>query len=289
MKPSSETPWTGLLLYQVLIEAGVPAGAINFVTGPGETVGQELIESAEVDGITFTGSYGVGFSRVYKKFSQQWPKPCVIEMGGKNPAIVAHTADLQKAAIGVMRSAFGMGGQKCSACSRVYVHNAVKAAFVSQLIQKTQAIKIGNPLERDTFLGPLVHRRAYQDYQRFIAQARRDGDIIYGGNVLTEGKFGNGYYVEPAIVEGLPENHPLVKEELFVPILTVAGFDTLDEALDRANAVKYGLTAGFFGQDRSEIDTFLDRIQAGVVYVNRPAGATTGAWPGVQPIRHYRK
>lgn len=288
MKPSEDTPWTGLKLYEILVEAGVPAGAVNIVTGPGGTAGAELVENDGVDGITFTGSYDVGFNFVYKNFSREHPKPVIVEMGGKNAAIVTANADLDKAATGVMRSAFGMGGQKCSACSRVYVDRRVKAEFLDKLIEKTKTLEIGNPLERDTFLGPVVHDQAYKDYQNYVEQAKRDGKILYGGNVVTDGEFARGYYVEPMIFEGVPEDHELVKEELFVPILYVGEVESLDEALDKANDVVYGLTGGLYSEDDEEIERFFDRIEAGVVYVNREAGATTGAWPGVQPFGGWK-
>ena len=261
---------------------------MNVVTGFGETAGVELVENDGVSGITFTGSYAVGFKYVYRTFSREYPKPIIVEMGGKNAAIVTANANLDKAATGVMRSAFGMGGQKCSACSRVYVDRRVKVEFVDRLVEKTRALKIGNPLERDTFLGPLVHSKAYHDFQNYTAKAKRDGRIILGGNVLTEGEYARGYYVEPTIFEGVPEDHELVREELFVPILYVGQVESLDEALDKANDVKYGLTAGLYSEDEEEIERFLDRIEAGVVYVNREAGATTGAWPGVQPFGGWK-
>jgi 1-pyrroline-5-carboxylate dehydrogenase len=288
MKPSSETPWTGLELYKALADAGLPDGVMNYVTGPGRTAGAELVQNEGVDGITFTGSYQVGFDQIFRSFSRDFPKPTVVEMGGKNAAIITANADLDKAATGVARSAFGMGGQKCSACSRVYVDRRVKDEFIEKLVERTSRLKVGDPLERDTFLGPVVHQQAYRDYQEFVEKARRDGTILYGGNLLTDGAFGHGYYVEPTIIEGLPEEHELVKEELFVPILYVGEVDSLDEALAKANDVRYGLTGGFYSEDDAEVEEFLDRIEAGVVYVNREAGATTGAWPGVQPFGGWK-
>ncbi|MBS1253683.1 MAG: 1-pyrroline-5-carboxylate dehydrogenase 1 [Anaerolineales bacterium] len=288
LKPSSDTPWTGLKLYETLVEAGVPGGVINLVAGPGSTVGRELVENEDVDGITFTGSYAVGFNQVYQNFSTEYPKPTVVEMGGKNAAIVTAKADLDKAATGVMRSAFGMGGQKCSACSRVYVDGRVKDEFLEKLVAKTKDIKIGNPLDRDVFLGPLVHAKAFQDFQNFAAKAKQDGKVIAGGNVVTDGEMAKGYYVEPTIFEDVSEDHELVREELFVPILYVAEVDSLQEALEKANDVKYGLTGGLYSEDDAEIEAFFDKIEAGVVYVNREAGATTGAWPGVQPFGGWK-
>ena len=208
-----------------------------------------------------------------------YPRPAIIEMGGKNPAIVSNTADLTEAATGVMRAAFGMDGQKCSACSRVYVQEDVYDEFEEKLLEMTRAIKVGDPTRRDVFMGTVINNKAYEDYQRYMKKARADGDVLVGGNVLTGGDYAEGYFVEPAIVGGLPEDHELVRTELFLPILHVAKVKTMDEGMEKANDTVYGLTAGFFGE---EVDWFFDNIQAGTTYANRAAGATTGAWPGVQ-------
>jgi 1-pyrroline-5-carboxylate dehydrogenase len=289
LKPSSDAPWTSYMMVEYLLEAGIPAGAVNFITGPGSSTGMELVENPAVAGITFTGSYDIGFNMVYKNFAPTTPKPVVVEMGGKNPAIITDKADLDKAAQGVMRSAFGMGGQKCSACSRVYVHRKVYDSFMQRLVDKTnEHVKIGDPLDKDTFLGPLVNKNAFEDFKRFVEIARRDGKIVLGGDVLTDGEREHGLYVEPTIVEGLPQQHELVQKELFVPILAVLPFDTLEEAMQKANDVVYGLTAGFFSEDEKEVEYFLDTIESGTVYVNRPAGATTGAWPGFQTFGGWK-
>ncbi len=289
IKPASETPMSGVLLAQVFRDAGVPADAINMVTGSGRTVGKVLVEHPDVGGITFTGSYEVGFNRIYRGFSRRYPKPCIVEMGGKNPAIVSDAADIERAVSGVYRSAFGMDGQKCSACSRVYVHTKVKDAFLEGLIRTTRECRIGNPLtDRQAFMGPVGHKVGYEDFQRYASIARDSGKVVLGGDVIETGDFAHGYFVEPTIVAGLPEEHQLVQEELFVPILCVQEVSSFDEGLAKANATAYGLTAGCFSRRQEEIDRFLDQIQAGVVYVNRAAGATTGAWPGVQPFGGWK-
>ncbi|HQE19076.1 MAG TPA: aldehyde dehydrogenase family protein, partial [Aggregatilineales bacterium] len=144
------------------------------------------------------------------------------------------------------------------------------------------------PLDKHTFLGPLVNENAYNDYKRFMEKARQDGEVLYGGNVCTDGDFQYGYFVEPAIITGLPHDHELVQQELFVPILFVKKVDSLEQAMKEANDVQYGLTAGFFSEDEDEIQWFLDNIQAGTIYVNRKAGATTGAWPGFQPFGGWK-
>jgi 1-pyrroline-5-carboxylate dehydrogenase len=147
---------------------------------------------------------------------------------------------------------------------------------------------VGNPTERGTSTGPLINERSYETFQRYAGMAHDDGEALVGGGVLTGDAFAKGYFVEPTIVEGLPEDHTLVREELFVPLLHLARVTTLDEAMEKANDTKYGLTAGFYAEDEEEIDWFFDRIEAGTTYVNRAGGATTGAWPGVQPFGGWK-
>ena len=264
----------------------MPAGVINLVMGPGETVGDELQTNPGVDGVAFTGSYEVGF-KLFKSFSSRWPRPAIIEMGGKNPAIVTRKADLEEAAEGIMRSAFGFGGQKCSANSRVYVERPVHDELVRLLVEKTEKITIGDPIERETFLGPVIDERAVAKYQQAVTEARRDGRVLTGGEHLTDGALVRGHYVEPTVVE-VPTSHRLFQDELFVPFTAVAAVDSLDEAIGLSNDNLYGLTAGVYTEDPTEIERFLDEVHAGVLYVNRRAGATTGAWPGVQAFGGWK-
>jgi 1-pyrroline-5-carboxylate dehydrogenase len=288
-KPASATPFLGYKLAEMMREGGVPDGVFNFVTGSGSVAGQELVDNAGVDGIVFTGSKQVGMRLIRDNASRPLPRPLIIEMGGKNPAIVMPSADVEKATDGVMRSAFGAQGQKCSACSRVYVSGAVRERFVALLVEKTKKIRIGNPLERDVYLGPVINEDAVKTYERAVERAKADGGkILTGGRRLTEGDFAHGYFVEPTVIDGLPTGHPLFAEELFVPITLVAEVLSLDEAIDLANATEYGLTAGIFSEDDREIARFFDRIQAGVTYANRRAGATTGAWPGINSFGGWK-
>jgi len=280
-KPASATPYTGLLVYRMFAQAGLPDGVINFITGGGGAIGGELTTNPLVEGMVFTGSREVG-SDVYRKFAEPYARPCITEMGGKNPAIVTAHADLEKAAEGVMRSAFGYSGQKCSACSRVYVQREVHDAFVHLLVERTQAVVVGEPTEQGTFMGPVINESAVGTYLQAVQDADRDGKILFGGKRLTESKYANGTFVEPAIVGALPTDHRLFREELFVPFLTVAPVESLNEALRLANNSEYGLTAGVYSEDLSEVDRFFDEIEAGVTYANRRGGATTGAWPGSQ-------
>jgi 1-pyrroline-5-carboxylate dehydrogenase len=309
-KPSSDAPLLGVKLYEAFRDAGVPAGVFNLVTGPGRTVGAELQENPGVDGLIFTGSFEVGID-IYRHFAKDFPKPAIVEMGGKNPAIVSRNADLDEAAEGVMRSAFGFGGQKCSACSRVYVERAVHDDFLDLLVEKSQALVVGDPLDRATYVGPVITANAVETYERAVAEARRDGLVVLGGERLHgagtgaaagagagarvgggSGKGGanldRGNFVAPTIVDALPLDHRLFRDELFVPLVAVGTVDSLDEAFARSNDSIYGLTAGFYSEDRTEIAAFLDAVEAGVVYVNRRAGATTGAWPGIQPFGGWK-
>jgi 1-pyrroline-5-carboxylate dehydrogenase len=286
-KPASASAMSGVLLAETYRDAGVPDGVFNLVMGPGETVGQEIQENPGIDGIVFTGSYEVGMG-IFRAFSAAWPKPCIVEMGGKNPAIVSAKADLEEAAAGIARSAFGFGGQKCSANSRVYVDRRVHDELVTLLVRQAQAISIGDPLERTNWLGPIIDERAVARYLAAVADARRDGRVFVGGERLTDGVLGRGTFVEPTVVGNLPADHRLFHDELFVPFTAVHAVDDLDEAIRLANDSTYGLTAGMYSEDPSELDRFLDEIEAGVLYVNRRAGATTGAWPGVQPFGGWK-
>ena len=286
-KPASDTPWTGRKLAECFRDAGLPAGVFNYITGSGSTVGEELITNPGIDGITFTGSFDVGM-RIYSIFTRgKYPRPVILEMGGKNPAIVSRNANLDDAAIGILRSAFGLQGQKCSACSRVFVEAPVKEAFLEKLLALTSKLAVGDPTRREVYMGPVVNRSGYESYKGFIQELARAGTILTGGKVLTEGPLAKGYFCAPTLVDNLPMEHKLWQEEMFLPITTIHAVDTLDEAMRLANDVNYGLTAGFYGS-KKEAAWWFDKIQAGVCYANRPQGATTGAWPGFQPFGGWK-
>ena len=280
-KPASDTPILGYFLCRILHEAGLPKGVFNYITGSGSTVGVELIQNQHVKGIVFTGSKDVGFA-AYNKFSVIEPRPFIAELGGKNPVIVTAKADIEKAAEGVAKAAFGYSGQKCSATSRVYIEKSIKQKFVDALVSQTNKMNVGSAVECNSSLGPLINKKAFNDFQLYMKVAFKDGKVLTGGHVISDNDKKYGYYVELTIVDDLPKDHNLFKEELFVPIVCIAEVDDLDEALTLANDSEYGLTAGIFTQDKAEADKFLDEIEAGVTYVNRRIGATTGANPGAQ-------
>ncbi|HVA82988.1 MAG TPA: aldehyde dehydrogenase family protein [Candidatus Aquilonibacter sp.] len=280
-KPSSTDNMamlTGLKIYQIFKEAGVPDGVFNFITGPGSEIGDEFSVNKNVGGIAFTGSKATGISMMMKSYSLGLQKSFVVEMGGKNPAIVMKSANIENAAKGIASAAFGFAGQKCSACSRVYVHQSIKEEFISKLVDKMRSFKIGDPLSKDVYVGPLISENALQKYLYAVNETNKSGKIIFGGKSIDVGL--KGTYVEPTLAE-LDHENKLFHEELFVPFLCIATFKTLDEALVKANDVEYGLTAGFYSAKKGEIKEFLNRINAGVVYVNRETSATTGAIVGL--------
>ena len=287
MKPATDTPWVARLLAECFRDAGLPDGVVNYVTGPGRTVGQALTSCAEVDGVTFTGSLEVG-TRIYRDFSGcNYLRPIILELGGKNPAVVSRHADVERAAVGIVRSAFGLQGQKCSACSRIYIEEPLYDQVVGRIVELTRRLTVGDPTERTVFMGPVINQGAYQEYQDFTAELAQAGTILSGGKVLADGAFGKGFYCLPTIAAGVPANHRLWKHEMFLPITMVMRVANLDEAVRLANDTEYGLTAGFYGSE-DEAQIFFDRIEAGVTYVNRPQGATTGAWPGFQPFGGWK-
>ena len=284
LKPAAEGSLSACLIAQCIVDAGVPAGVFNLALG-GDEPGIALTANSDLAGLTFTGSYDVGMS-IIKRFptAAGYYRPVIAEMGGKNPTIVSAKADLDKAALGVMRSAFGLTGQKCSACSRVYVDAAVKDKFVEKLVDLAAEVKVGDPTDADTYMGPIISEAAYQAYQRYIDELS-GSRILSGGETLDLGK---GYFVAPTVVSELPDDHRLWQHEMFAPIVAVRAVDSPDEAMRLANGVALGLTAGFYSEDAAEVEWFLDNIEAGVLYVNRATGATTGAWPGYQSFGGWK-
>lgn len=285
-KTASDTPWSSWLLNEVFRDAGLPAGVCNFVTGAGGTVGEAIIQHPDLAGITFTGSYEIGM-HIFRSFAKgPWPRPCIAEMGGKNAAIVTRNADLERAATGIMRSAFGLQGQKCSACSRVYVERSVAAALLEKLVRATETIQIGDPTERANWMGPVINRDAFGRYKKCIDNLVQYGKVYTGGRHLVTGALADGYFCAPTVGTA-PHDYRLWREEKFCPIVLVGEVESLQEAIQRANASEYGLTAGLYGSSE-ESEVFLAGIEAGVTYVNRPQGATTGAWPGYQPFGGWK-
>ena len=283
LKPSPAAVLSAAALARVFTQAGLPPGVFNLVCGDAHT-GQALASHPQVDGVAFTGSHEVGMSLLRQAAAAAFMKPVLAELGGKNAAFVTASADLDVAASGVARSAFGLSGQKCSSCSKVYVHASVRADFIERLTHVMAGLRVGDPRLAPTFTGPVIDTRAGQRFDAAVQSARLAGPatLIVGGERLTGGIFDAGIYLAPTVVADLPADHDLNRRELFLPLLSLQTFDALQEAIGDSNRSTLGLTAGIYARDQAELDLFDDRIEAGVLYANRASGATTGAWPGFQ-------
>ena len=287
LKGATATPWAGRLLADCIRDAGLPPGVFNYLSGSSGAIGAALVDHPLTAGVTFTGSYEVGRQIAVKLQAGAYPRPCIAEMGGKNACIVTARADLERAASGITRSAFGMGGQKCSALSRLYVDHGIADALIERLLRETSALRIGDPAQRANWLGPVATKSAYEDYARYATLLRESGaKILTGGEQLREGGLVRGLFVQPTLAEA-PPSHALWRQEMFLPILMLHRVSSNEEAMRLANDSPLGLTAGFYGAS-DEIPWFQEHIEAGVTYANRPQGATTGAWPGYQPFGGWK-
>lgn len=287
VKGAPETPWAVRLLADCVRDAGIPAGVCNFLADPDDSGGPLLVDHPGVAGVTFTGSYGVGMQIIRKLSDGRFARPCIAEMGGKNACIVTAHADLERAALGILRSAFGMSGEKCSALSRIYVDDSVADALLELLKPQIEAIKVGDPTKVENYLGTVINVDAYENYQEYIKELRESGaTIVTGGTVLTSGESAKGYFCTPTLAEA-PLEHRLWQHEMFVPIVMLARVPDKETGMQLMNDTPLGLTAGFYGNE-AETEWFFDNAEAGVTYANRPQGATTGAWPGYQPFGGWK-
>ena len=288
LKPASDTPWCAYEVVRILHEAGVPGEVLHFVTGGGREVGQPLIDHPDVDGLVFTGSREVGMKN-YQSFVGHRPRPYIAEMGGKNAIVVTAKADLDKAVPGVVKSAFGFGGQKCSAASRCFVHESVHDRFLERLGAETRKLRVDLPWKKEADLGPLINPAAVKTFQDAVDEAKRAGcQVVAGGNVLKTGDFAKGNFVEPTVVAGLPDAHDAFRTEYFVPFLAVAKYSDFTAVLREVNSVDYGLTSGIFSEDPAEVERYFHEVHAGVVYANRARGGSTGAMVGGQSFGGWK-
>jgi 1-pyrroline-5-carboxylate dehydrogenase len=285
-KPSPQGYLSGHAVFDLFRSAGVPAGALHLLTIPDERLGERLYGNRALDGLTFTGSHTTGM-QVFHGFTRGYPRPAICEMGGKNPTIVTASADLGKAALGVARSAFGFSGQRCSGCSRVLVVREVHDEFLARLEECRREVRPASPLDPETRVGPVISRESVQRLLSAVRECREAGWRVHGGRPLEHGDLRFGNYVEPTVAE-IPSDSRLLCEELFTPFTAVRPVDSFDEALALANSLAFGLTAGLYSGKQTEIKRFAREVRAGVVYINREAGATTGAWPGIQSFGGWK-
>lgn len=281
LKPSSDTPTNGAKFVEVLLEAGFPPKSINFLPGSGAEVGDVLVKHPKTRFISFTGSKEVGLRinelAAKPQPGQIWIKRVVAEMGGKDPIIVDSEADLDAAVHGVMISAFGFQGQKCSACSRAIVDQKLYDEFLVKLKAKTEALKVGQPDDPDNYMGPVINERARQSILEYIEIGKGEGRLICGGGTAP----GEGYFLQPTIIADVDAKARIFQEEIFGPVLAVTKARDFDHAIELANDSEYGLTGSVYTTNRAKIDKASDEFHVGNLYFNRKS---TGAMVASHPF-----
>ncbi|MDP4219351.1 MAG: L-glutamate gamma-semialdehyde dehydrogenase [Bacteroidota bacterium] len=280
LKPSSDSPMMGWLFAEIMHEAGLPDGVLNFFTAPGGEIGDYLVKSPVTRFISFTGSKEIGLRitqlAATPEKGQKWIKRVVAEMGGKDGIVVAKDADVENAAQGIVSAAFGFQGQKCSACSRAIVERPIYDKIVSRVKELVDALEIGDPRENKA-IGPVVNQRAQEKIMDYIKLGKSEGKLISGG-----GTFGKeGFYVKPTVFADIAPTARLAQEEIFGPVLAIIPVKDFDEALKVANNTEYGLTGAVYAKNRSKLDRAAKEFFVGNLYLNRKC---TGALVGVHPF-----
>ncbi|MGG3528648.1 aldehyde dehydrogenase family protein [Bacillus pseudomycoides] len=276
IKPAEITPKSVYHLVNAFHEAGIPAGVINCVFGKGSVVGAELTENPDIKAISFTGSNSVG--KTIQQTAIASGKKVQLEMGGKNPLVVLKDADTQKAVDIAIRGAFMSTGQKCTATSRVIIEDDIYEEFRNELLLRTKALKVGNPLKQDTFMGPCVSENQQQSVLAMIEVGKKEASLLCGGSAPEEDELKQGYYVLPTIFEDVPQDARIAKEEIFGPVICLFKVNNYQEAIHVANDTEYGLSASVCTNNLSLAQQFIDDMEVGMVHVN---SETAGAEPQV--------
>ncbi|MEW6280104.1 MAG: aldehyde dehydrogenase family protein [Candidatus Eremiobacterota bacterium] len=268
-KPATNTPWTACLLMEVFHEAGLPAGAVNMVLGPGSAVGEEIVTNPRVRAISFTGSNEIG-QDINRRGAERGIK-VQCEMGGKNPIIVMEDADLDLAVEATVQGAFGSTGQRCTATSRAVVVEEIADAFVEKLLARAKQLKVGNGIDAHNDLGPSVDEGQMRTVLSYIEIGKQEGArLLCGGHRLEDAEHSKGYFVEPTLFDHVKPTMRLAQEEIFGPVLSVIRVKDFDEALEVANGVEFGLSSSLYTRDINRVFRYLDRIETGITHVNSP-------------------
>ncbi|GAB6934653.1 L-glutamate gamma-semialdehyde dehydrogenase [Calditerricola yamamurae] len=281
LKPASTTPVIAAKFMEILEEAGLPAGVVNYVPGSGGEIGDYLVDHPKIRFISFTGSKEVGL-RIYERAAkrhpgQLWLKRVIAEMGGKDSIIVDSSADLELAAQGIVVSAFGFSGQKCSACSRAIVLEDVYDQVLELVAEKTKALKVGDVRNPDVFTGPVIDEKAYNKILSYIEIGKNEGRLVVGGG---KGE-GNGYFIQPTIFADVDPQARIMQEEIFGPVVAFTKAKDFDHALEIANNTEYGLTGSVYSRNRFNLEKAREEFHVGNLYFNRKC---TGALVGVHPF-----
>ncbi|MBT99179.1 MAG: aldehyde dehydrogenase family protein [Dehalococcoidia bacterium] len=266
-KPASATPHSAVKLLEIYEEAGLPAGVLNLVTGPGGQVGNALVESPDVKGISFTGSTEIG-TDLYSESAKRLKK-VQAEMGGKNAVIVLSDADMDKAMNGIVQGAFGSTGQRCTATSRVIVEESVHDQFVKELIDRTSKLTVGDGLDPSNDVAPLSSQNQKDKVLEFIGVGTEEGaELAFGGRDMTDGELNEGYYVEPTVFTGVTSDMRIAQEEIFGPVLTVFKAKDIKDAIEIANSVEFGLSSSVYTKDITKAYEYINTVETGMVHVN---------------------
>ncbi len=282
LKPSSDAPAIAYKFFELLEEAGMPPGVVNFMTGSGAEVGDTVVDHPHTRYVAFTGSKEIGLrinERAAKVHEGQiWIKRVVAEMGGKDAIVVDSDTDLDEAATGVVQSAFGFQGQKCSACSRAIIHTDVYDSMLEKIVERTEKLKLGDPDDVTTSLSAVINNKAFKTISDYIERGKADGGrVVAGGG--TDGEA--GYYIEPTVIADVKPGDTIEQQEIFGPVLAVIRARDFDDALDIANDTEYGLTGAVYTNDEAKLERASREFHAGNLYLNRKC---TGALVGVHPF-----
>jgi acyl-CoA reductase-like NAD-dependent aldehyde dehydrogenase len=267
-KPAEDAPLTALLLVEALVEAGLPAGVINFLTGDGALIGTEMASNTNVNGVSFTGSHPTG-TKVYQNAIQNMAR-VQLEMGGKNALVILKDADMNLAVDLAMRGGFGLTGQACTATSRVIVEEDIADAFVSALTEATKKLVVGNGLENGVQMGPLVNRGQLQTSQSYIELGQKEGATLLIGGKVDEQK---GYFAQATIFDHVEPTMRIAQEEIFGPVISVIRAKGMNDVIEKTNSIKFGLSAGVVTNNLKSAFAFANHVDAGVIKINEP---TTG-------------
>jgi len=268
-KPASLTPWTAELVTRLFVDAGLPKGVINFITGSGGKVGQTIVEDKRVHALSFTGSNEVGM-RLYTDGARRGCK-VQCEMGGKNPIVVLEDADIELAALATAQGAFGSTGQRCTATSRAIVIDSVADTYVDRVVALAKEVKIGDGMQSGITMGPSVDKGQMDTVIKYLEIGKEEGaKLLCGGERATDGNLDKGFFIQPTVFDHVKPNMRIAQEEIFGPVLSVVRVKDLDEALEAANGVEFGLTSSIYSKDVNRVFQFLDRIETGITHVNSP-------------------
>lgn len=282
VKPASNTPIIGYKVFELMGRAGIPAGVVNFLPGSGSEIGDFLVDHPQVRFIAFTGSKEIGI-RIFERGAkvapgQRWLKRVTAEMGGKDAIIVDDEADLTAAAEGIVTSAFGFSGQKCSACSLAIIDERVYEDVVDMIVSQTRdTVTVGSALSGKATVGAVVDQNQYDSILSYIEIGKHEGKLLYGGNALES----DGYYIEPTIIADLEPDARIVREEIFGPVLAIVKARDFNHALEIANASEYGLTGSVYSRNRDKLEQACHEFEVGNLYLNRKC---TGAMMGIHPF-----